>query len=114
MAATIKGPVQDFVGRHYREIPRTRAYASVPPAIVADIGRRRPTVAGRVVSRLRIAARTADVGLHPVLVHVVMLGMTIAVVAALGTRNIADAPRRETKANGGGGQQRASGAKRRE
>ena len=67
------------------------------PAIAVDTGRR------------AVATGKAGVGLCEVLVPVVVFRMTIAVVAALGSRKISNAPRRETNANGGGGQQRASG-----
>ena len=67
------------------------------PAIALDGGRR------------AVATGEAGVRLCEVLVPVVVFGVPIAVVAALGSRKIADAPRRETKANSGGGQQRASG-----
>ena len=69
----------------------------VPEPILVEGGAGRPAIA-LDTGRRAVATGEAGVRLCEVLVPVVVFGMTIAVVAALGSRKIADAPRRETSA----------------
>jgi hypothetical protein len=81
VAATVARPVQDLVRRHDREAVGTWSYARPPPTVVAQIGRRRPAVAGGIVRRLGVAAGAADVGPIPILIHIMVLGMAMATLA---------------------------------
>ena len=59
-----------------------------PPTILTDVGGSWPAVAIGIIGRLRIAARAADVGPLPVLVHVVVLRMPVAARPGLPLRQI--------------------------
>ena len=95
VAATVARPVQDLVRGHDREAVGARSYARPPPAVVTQIGRRRPAVAGGIVRRLGVAAGAADVGPRPILIHIMVLGMAMAMLAILGFARFGDEEARQ-------------------
>src|SRR6266851_5900471 len=95
VAATVARPVQDLVRRHDGEAVGARSYTRPPPTVVAQIGRRRPAVAAGIVRRLGVATGAADVGPLPILIHIMVLGMAMAMLAILGFARFGDEEARQ-------------------